>query len=135
MAACGVLSVNLIGSPGSGKTSLLECTIETLPRYARVAVLTGDVQTEDDAERVRRYGFPVRQINTGSAGCLDGRMIEQGLADWRLEDIDLLLIENVGNLIGPADHDLGETAKIVLSSVTEGEDEPSSTPRSFTRQS
>lgn len=131
LAACGVLCVNLLGAPGSGKTSLLECTLETLPRDADVAVLTGDVQTQDDAKRLRRYGFPVRQINTGGAGCLDVRMTEEGLADWRLEDLDLLLIENVGNLIGPAKRDLGETAKIVLLSVTEGEDEPLKYPSIF----
>lgn len=131
MANCGVLSVNLTGSPGSGKTSLLERTLETLPRDARVGVLTGDIQTEDDAERLRRYGFPVRQINTGGASCLDARMIERGLADWRLDDLELLLIENVGNLIGPAAQDLGETAKVVLLSVTEGEDEPLKYPSIF----
>jgi hydrogenase nickel incorporation protein HypB len=127
----GVLCLNLISSPGSGKTSLLERTLESLPHQDRVAVLTGDIQTENDANRLKRFGFPVKQITTGGTCHLDARMIERHLADWRLEDLDLLLIENVGNLVCPASYDLGEAAKIVVLSVTEGEDKPLKYPSIF----
>jgi hydrogenase nickel incorporation protein HypB len=127
----GVLCLNLISSPGSGKTSLLERTLETLPRHDRVAVLTGDIQTENDANRLKRFRFPVKQITTGGTCHLDARMIERHLADWKLEDLDLLLIENVGNLVCPASYDLGEAAKVVVLSVTEGEDKPLKYPSIF----
>jgi len=127
----GILCLNLISSPGSGKTSLLERTLENLPRRDRVAVLTGDIQTENDANRLKRFGFPVKQITTGGTCHLDARMIERNLADWKLEDLDLLLIENVGNLVCPASYDLGEAAKIVVLSVTEGEDKPLKYPSIF----
>ncbi len=127
----GILCLNLISSPGSGKTSLLERTLGTLPREDRVAVLTGDIQTENDANRLKRFGFPVRQITTGGTCHLDARMIERHLADWNLEDLDLLLIENVGNLVCPASYDLGEAAKVVVLSVTEGEDKPLKYPSIF----
>lgn len=127
----GILCLNLISSPGSGKTSLLERTLEMLPRNERVVVLTGDIQTENDAARLRRFGFPTKQITTGGTCHLDARMIERHLADWRLEDVDLLLIENVGNLVCPASYDLGEAAKIVILSVTEGEDKPLKYPSIF----
>src|SRR6266700_6943262 len=93
----GTLCLNLISAPGLGKTSLLEKTLESLPHSERVAVLTGDIQTENDATRLRRCGFPVKQITTGGTCHLDARMTERHLADWRLEEIDLLFIENVGN--------------------------------------
>jgi hydrogenase nickel incorporation protein HypB len=125
------LCLNIISSPGSGKTSLLECTLGTLLRDDRVAVLTGDIQTDNDAARLRRFHFPVKQITTGGTCHLDARMIERHLADWRLEDLDLLLIENVGNLVCPSSYDLGEAAKIVLLSVTEGEDKPLKYPSIF----
>jgi hydrogenase nickel incorporation protein HypB len=132
----GVLCLNLISSPGSGKTSLLERTLEALPQHDRVAVLTGDIQTENDANRLKRFHFPVKQITTGGTCHLDARMIEGHLADWKLEnqhleDLDLLLIENVGNLVCPASYDLGEAAKIVVLSVTEGEDKPLKYPSIF----
>jgi hydrogenase nickel incorporation protein HypB len=127
----GILCVNLISSPGSGKTSLLERTLELLPSLDRVAVLTGDIQTENDAARLRRFGFPVKQITTGGTCHLDARMIERHLADWPLENIDILFIENVGNLVCPSSYDLGEEAKIVLLSVTEGEDKPLKYPSIF----
>ena len=127
----GVLCLNLISSPGSGKTSLLERTLESLPRSERVAVLTGDIQTENDANRLRRFGFPVKQITTGGTCHLDARMVERHLAEWNLDDIDLLLIENVGNLVCPSSYDLGEAAKIVMLSVTEGEDKPLKYPSIF----
>jgi hydrogenase nickel incorporation protein HypB len=126
-----VLCLNLISSPGSGKTSLLERTLESFAAYERVAVLTGDIQTENDAKRLARFGFPVKQITTGGTCHLDARMIEKALSDWRLENLDLLLIENVGNLVCPSSYDLGENAKIVVLSVTEGEDKPLKYPSIF----
>ena len=126
-----ILCLNLISSPGSGKTSLLERTLESFDRSERVAVLTGDIQTENDAKRLARFGFPVKQITTGGTCHLDARMIERALLDWRLEDIDLLLIENVGNLVCPSSYDLGEAAKLVVLSVTEGEDKPLKYPSIF----
>ena len=126
-----ILCLNLISSPGSGKTSLLERTLESFGRGERVAVLTGDIQTENDAKRLARFGFPVKQITTGGTCHLDARMIEKALLDWRLEDIDLLLIENVGNLVCPSSYDLGEAAKIVVLSVAEGEDKPLKYPSIF----
>src|SRR5208283_2214123 len=127
----GVLCLNLISSPGSGKTSLLERTLETLPRHDRVAVLTGDIQTENDADRLKRFHFPVKQITTGGTCHLDARMIEKHLGDWKLEDLDLLIVENVGNLVCPSSYDLGEDAKIVLLSTSEGEDKPLKYPSIF----
>jgi len=127
----GVLCLNFISSPGSGKTSLLERTLGSLPPRDRVAVLTGDIQTENDANRLKRFNFPVKQITTGGTCHLDARMIERHLADWRLEDLDLLFIENVGNLVCPASYDLGEASKIVVLSVTEGEDKPLKYPSIF----
>jgi hydrogenase nickel incorporation protein HypB len=126
-----VLVVNLISSPGSGKTTLLEKTLESFSPVERVAVLTGDLQTENDANRLKRYGFPVKQITTGGTCHLDARMIEKHIADWDLEKLDLLIIENVGNLVCPSSYDLGEAAKIVLLSVTEGEDKPLKYPSIF----
>jgi hydrogenase nickel incorporation protein HypB len=126
-----ILCVNFISSPGSGKTLLLEKTLAALPQSERVAVLTGDIQTDNDARRLARYGFPVRQITTAGACHLDARMIEKALADWDLDGIETLFIENVGNLVCPTAYDLGEEAKIVLLSVTEGEDKPLKYPGIF----
>lgn len=126
-----VLCVNLISSPGSGKTSLLQRTLESFPKTKRAAVLTGDIQTENDANRLKRFGFPVKQITTGGTCHLDARMIEKHLEDWNLEDIDVLFIENVGNLVCPSSYDLGEAAKIVVLSVTEGDDKPLKYPSIF----
>jgi hydrogenase nickel incorporation protein HypB len=127
----GVLCVNFISAPGSGKTLLLEKTLERMDRKARVAVLTGDLQTENDAQRLAKFGFPVKQIVTGGTCHLDARMIEKHLAAWKLEDLDLLIVENVGNLVCPSSYDLGEDAKIVLLSTTEGEDKPLKYPSIF----
>ncbi len=128
----GTLAVNLISSPGSGKTMLLEKTLEMLPAGTRAAVLTGDIQTDNDARRLARYGYPVRQITTAGACHLDARMVENHLADWlAMSALDLLLIENVGNLVCPTSYDLGEDAKIVVLSVTEGEDKPLKYPGIF----
>lgn len=127
----GVLCLNLISSPGAGKTTLLEKTLESFPPEKRVAVLTGDIQTDNDARRLARFGFPVKQIATGGACHLDAAMIERALEDWRLEELDLLFVENVGNLVCPSSYDLGEMAKVVLLSVTEGEDKPLKYPATF----
>ena len=129
----GILCVNLISSPGSGKTSLLERTLERLPRDKRVAVLTGDIQTDNDARRLARFGFPAKQITTGGTCHLDAKRVENALADWPLENLDLLIIENVGNLVCPSSYDLGEAAKIVMLSVTEGEDKPLKYPSIFAK--
>lgn len=130
-----VFCLNLVSSPGSGKTSLLERTLEALPKGDRVAVLTGDIQTENDADRLKRFGFPVKQITTGGTCHLDARMVERHLADWPLEDLDVLFIENVGNLVCPSSYDLGEEAKVVMLSVTEGEDKPLKYPSIFFKAS
>ncbi len=131
LADAGTLTLNLIGSPGAGKTALLERTLEMLPRHTKAAVLTGDIQTENDAIRLRRYGYPVRQIITAGACHLDARMVENHLRDWLTEGLELLFIENVGNLVCPTSYDLGEDAKIVVLSVTEGEDKPLKYPGIF----
>ena len=127
----GILCVNFISSPGSGKTSLLERTLERFPKEARVAVLTGDIQTDNDARRLARFGFPAKQITTAGACHLDARMVERALAEWRLENLDLLIIENVGNLVCPSSYDLGEGIRVALLSVTEGEDKPLKYPTLF----
>jgi hydrogenase nickel incorporation protein HypB len=129
----GILCLNIISSPGSGKTTLLERTLEAFPRDMRVVVLTGDIQTENDAQRLQRFGFPAKQITTGGTCHLDARMIKKHLAEWPLDSFDLLLIENVGNLVCPSSYDLGEHAKIVLLSVTEGEDKPLKYPSIFSK--
>jgi hydrogenase nickel incorporation protein HypB len=127
----GVLALNFIGSPGAGKTAFLERTLERLPVRTRVAVLTGDLQTENDAIRLQRYGHPVRQITTGGACHLDAHMVANHLDGWLAKGLELLLIENVGNLVCPTSYDLGEDAKVVVSSVTEGEDKPLKYPGIF----
>lgn len=127
----GILVVNLISSPGAGKTSLLERTLERFKEGERVAVLTGDIQTDNDARRLARWGFPVKQITTAGACHLDAHMVEQALADWDLASLDLLLIENVGNLVCPSSYDLGEAAKVVVLSVAEGDDKPLKYPAIF----
>lgn len=131
LTECGTLCLNFISSPGSGKTSLLEKTLELLPQDVRAAVLTGDLQTDNDARRLARYGYPVRQITTVGACHLDAKMVEKHLEGWALDETDLLLIENVGNLVCPTSYDLGEEAKIVVLSVTEGEDKPLKYPGIF----
>jgi hydrogenase nickel incorporation protein HypB len=130
-ARAGTLVVNLISSPGSGKTRLLERTLELLPDGTRAAVLTGDIQTDADATRLARFGFPVRQITTGGTCHLDAKMIDKHLEGWDLDALDILFIENVGNLVCPSSYDLGEEAKIVLLSVTEGEEKPLKYPSIF----
>jgi len=131
--AHGVCCVNLISAPGSGKTLLLERTLERMAPDAKVAVLTGDLQTENDAQRLARFGFPVKQIITGGTCHLDAKMVGKHLEDWKLEDLDFLIVENVGNLVCPSSYDLGEECKIVLLSTTEGEDKPLKYPSIFAK--
>lgn len=130
-----ILCVNFISSPGSGKTALLEKTLASFSKDASVAVLTGDLQTDNDARRLACYGFPVRQIVTGGTCHLDARMVEKHLDEMGFRGPGLLLVENVGNLVCPSSYDLGEAAKIVLLSVTEGEDKPLKYPGIFHRSS
>jgi hydrogenase nickel incorporation protein HypB len=131
----GTLCLNFIGSPGAGKTAFLERTLQMLSPGTRTAVLTGDIQTENDAIRLGRYGYPVRQITTGGSCHLDARMVESHLTGWGLDDLDLLLIENIGNLVCPTSYDLGEDAKVVVLSVAEGEDKPLKYPGIFHKAS
>ncbi|PLX85227.1 MAG: hydrogenase accessory protein HypB [Desulfuromonas sp.] len=123
--------LNLVSSPGSGKTSILERTLRELSGETAFAVLEGDQQTANDAERIAATGVPVRQINTG-AGChLDAHMVGHGVEDFDLDATDMLMIENVGNLVCPASFDLGEDHKVAVLSVTEGEDKPVKYPHMF----
>ena len=127
----GVLVINLMSSPGSGKTSLLEATIDALKGELRIAVIEGDLETENDAVRIRAKGVPAVQITTGSACHLDAAMVHRALHELPLDGLDLLFIENVGNLVCPASFDLGQHANVVLLSVTEGDDKPAKYPVMF----
>lgn len=129
--AAGVYVVSLVSSPGSGKTALLEQTLSLLRQNARVAALVGDLATDNDAIRLARSMVPVRQITTGTICHLDAEMIAKALEGWSLEELDLLFIENVGNLVCPSSYDLGENLRAVLMSVTEGEDKPLKYPTIF----
>ena len=127
----GLFVLNLVSSPGSGKTTILERTLKDMAGSCRSAVVEGDQQTDNDAVRIAATGVPVKQINTG-AGChLDAHMVLHATACFDLDDLDLLLIENVGNLVCPASFDLGEHHKVVVLSVTEGEDKPLKYPQMF----
>jgi len=127
----GIFVLNLVSSPGSGKTTLLERTLRDLSHKLRFAVIEGDQQTDNDARRIAATGVPVRQINTG-AGChLDAHMIMHGTESFDMDHLDLLMIENVGNLVCPAAFDLGEHHKVAVLSVTEGEDKPLKYPQMF----
>jgi hydrogenase nickel incorporation protein HypB len=127
----GIFVLNLVSSPGSGKTTLLERTLRELAGRFRCAVIEGDQQTDNDAVRIAATGAPVKQINTG-AGChLDAHMIGHALGHFDLDQLDILFIENVGNLVCPASFDLGEHHKVVVLSVTEGEDKPLKYPQMF----
>ncbi len=132
-AAAGTLVVNLISSPGSGKTTLLEATAARLKDRLRLAALDGDIATEMDADRLRATGIPARQILTGGACHLDARQVRGALDEAVFGDVDLLLIENVGNLICPTSYDLGEDFKVALLSVVEGDDKPFKYPAIFAR--
>ena len=127
----GVLALNLMSSPGSGKTLLLEATIEALKDEFRIAVIEGDLETENDAARIRAKGVPAIQITTGSACHLDAHMVHGALHHLNLENVDILFIENVGNLVCPASFDLGQHRNITLLSVTEGDDKPAKYPVMF----
>jgi hydrogenase nickel incorporation protein HypB len=127
----GTTAVSLVSSPGSGKTALLSETLSRLRNRCRVAALVGDLATECDADRLRTSGVPVRQITTGTVCHLDATMVEIALAGWTLADLDVLFIENVGNLVCPASYDLGEALRVVALSVTEGEDKPLKYPTIF----
>jgi hydrogenase nickel incorporation protein HypB len=129
--AHGTTAINLMSSPGSGKTSLLEATIRALAGELRIAVIEGDLETENDAERIRRHGVPAVQITTGMACHLDAAMVHDALHQLDLDKIDLLFIENVGNLVCPAGFALGQHADVVLLSVTEGDDKPAKYPVMF----
>jgi hydrogenase nickel incorporation protein HypB len=127
----GVFVVSLVSSPGSGKTTFLEKTLSVLQGRLRVATLVGDLATENDARRLARSGAPVRQIVTGTVCHLEAEMVRRALEGWDLGELDLLFIENVGNLVCPAAYDLGEELRVVLLSVTEGEDKPQKYPTIF----
>lgn len=127
----GLLTVNLVSSPGAGKTMLLEKVLHLMARTFRVAALVGDLATENDAKRLARSGAPVRQIMTQGMCHLEAEMIEQHLAGWELAALDFLFIENVGNLVCPSSYDLGEDLRIVFFAVTEGEDKPLKYPPLF----
>jgi hydrogenase nickel incorporation protein HypB len=127
----GVLAINLMSSPGSGKTALLEATIEALKDDYNIAVIEGDLETENDAERIRARGVPAIQIATGSACHLDAHMVHDALHQLDLAGLDIVFIENVGNLVCPASFDLGHHRNITLLSVTEGDDKPAKYPVMF----
>ena len=130
--AAGVYVISLVSSPGAGKTTLLEQTLTQLrARGCRVAALVGDLATENDAARLARSQAPVKQIITGTVCHLDADMVERSLHGWQLNDLDCLFIENVGNMVCPSSYDLGENLRIVLMSVTEGEDKPLKYPTIF----
>jgi hydrogenase nickel incorporation protein HypB len=124
----GIFALNLMSGPGSGKTSLLEATIKALPKHLRLAVIEGDLETENDAERIRRHGVPAVQITTGMACHLDAHMVHDALHQLDLKQVDILFIENVGNLVCPASFDIGQHANVLLLSVTEGDDKPAKYP-------
>jgi hydrogenase nickel incorporation protein HypB len=127
----GVAVFSLVSSPGSGKTSLLEKTLARLQREFRVGALVGDLATDNDAARLARTEARVRQIVTGTVCHLDADMVERALDGWPLDEMDFLFVENVGNLVCPSSYDLGEDVRIVLTSVTEGEDKPLKYPTIF----
>jgi hydrogenase nickel incorporation protein HypB len=129
--AQGTTVISLVSSPGAGKTTLLEPTLALLSRQFRVAALVGDLATENDAQRLARSGVPVKQITTGTVCHLDAAMVERALDGWDVGQLDLLFIENVGNLVCPASYDLGEDLRLVMLSVTEGEDKPLKYPTIF----
>ena len=127
----GVLAVNLMSSPGAGKTALLEATIQALGDELSLAVIEGDLETENDAERIRKHGVPAIQIATGSACHLDAHMVHDALHDLQLDGLDIVFVENVGNLVCPASFDLGQHVNVALLSVPEGDDKPAKYPVMF----
>ena len=127
----GLMVINLMSSPGAGKTCLLEKTIDALKDDLRIGVIEGDVQSSQDAERIAKSGIPVVQINTGGACHLDGNMIRDTFQEFNFDALDLLVVENVGNLVCPAEFKVGEDFKAMILSVTEGDDKPSKYPLMF----
>jgi len=131
----GVYVVNLMGAPGAGKTTLLERTIQALKPHCRIGVIEGDIVGSDDAERIGVLDVPVVQINTGGACHLDANMISEVLSEFPLKELDLLIIENVGNLVCPAEFKVGEDIKMMVLSVAEGHDKPLKYPLMFRESS
>ena len=131
----GVYVVNLMGAPGAGKTTLLERTIQALKPHCRIGVIEGDIVGSDDAERIGALDVPVVQINTGGACHLDANMISEVLSEFPLKELDLLIIENVGNLVCPAEFKVGEDIKMMVLSVAEGHDKPLKYPLMFRESS
>jgi len=129
----GLLVVNLMSSPGAGKTALLEETARRLAGRLRMAAVDGDLATDRDARRIARAGMPCRQINTGGGCHLNGRQVAQAIEAYDLADLDILFIENVGNLVCPASFDLGEHRRVVVASTPEGDDKPVKYPVAFRR--
>jgi hydrogenase nickel incorporation protein HypB len=127
----GVFVVSLVSSPGAGKTAFLEKTLTLLGGRYRVAALVGDLATDNDAQRLKRAGAPIRQIITGTVCHLEAEMVRTALEGWNVEELDLLFLENVGNLVCPSTYDLGENLRLILFSVTEGEDKPQKYPPIF----
>ena len=130
-----ILVLNIVSSPGAGKTSILECALEELAGSLKVGVIEGDVQTDLDARRVERYQVPVVQIVTNGGCHLEAKLVQDAVGRMDLEGLELLIIENVGNLVCPANFDLGEAMKIVVVSTTEGDDKPLKYPEMFRRAS
>ena len=131
LSRMGIIGLNLMSSPGSGKTSLIEKTIDTLGGGLRIAVIEGDLETDRDAERIRRKGIPVHQITTGQTCHLDALMLHEAFHHIPLSDVDILFVENVGNLVCPAVYDIGTHVNVVLLSTTEGDDKPAKYPTVF----
>jgi hydrogenase nickel incorporation protein HypB len=127
----GLLAINLMGSPGAGKTAVLEATARALQGRLRLGALAGDLETDRDAQRLMRAGIPSVSITTGSACHLDAELVHRALHDFPVSDLDMLFVENVGNLVCPAVYDLGQTANVVALSVTEGDDKPVKYPVMF----
>jgi hydrogenase nickel incorporation protein HypB len=130
-AGLGIFALNIVSSPGSGKTSILERTLEQLKGKLHIAVIEGDVQTDFDAQRVARYNVPVVQIVTNGSCHLEAKLVQDALRALDLRTVQLLVIENVGNLVCPANYDLGEAMKVVVASTTEGDDKPLKYPAMF----
>ncbi len=134
-ASHGTFVLNLVSSPGSGKTSILECSLDYLKRKVKVAVIEGDVQTDLDAQRIAKFDVPVVQIVTHGGCHLEANLVQHALGSLDVSSVQLLIIENVGNLVCPANYDLGETMKVVVASTTEGDDKPLKYPAMFRRAS
>ncbi|MBI5583746.1 MAG: hydrogenase nickel incorporation protein HypB [Deltaproteobacteria bacterium] len=131
----GLLVLNLMSSPGAGKTTLLERTVDALKDKIRIGVIEGDIQSTYDAEKIAQHGVPAVQINTDGACHLDSRMIQAAARELDLNNLDLLVVENVGNLVCPAEFDVGEDYKVMILSVTEGDDKPLKYPLMFSKSS